>query len=426
MRTSTADARDWIPAGVSVLLLSVLAAGCQPREGRVQGVTVTDSGGVAVVRHDAASVRSAPHISLVEELRLGTMEGPEETQFFRISAADVSGDELYILDGGHSQVRVFRSDGTFRRSFGREGEGPGEFQRPSSLDVLGDTVVVQGRRLTLLDTEGSLLATGPGQVFGEDGYRTRAVPTPAGWLTEWYSRKAGTMERNVPFRETIEVRPVEPISGELGEAVFQYEMAEMRLAGEIGFYIGPFYQASPTHALGSDGRIYWTPGDAYRIDVRDGRDGHLIRRIEADFTAPAVTDAMVDEAIDYERERVADAPPGSEGEMYEAVIGARAALPVPDTRPLFGRMYASPSGRLLALRLDLDPDPLRSGDPSTWELFDVRGVLEGRITLQGGTNVLRLLDDALLVVEQDDLGVQTFVKYGLDGGAAEAPAPGGS
>jgi hypothetical protein len=342
------------------------------------------------------------------------LEGPEETQFYRLRGAEEVGGEFYILDGGNHEVRVFGPDGTFRRAFGRRGSGPGEFQNPSSLYVLGDTVIVQGRRLNLLDSAGEALATGPGRSFGEGGYLARTVPTARGWIGAWYTRRGEHAKPNEPFHETTSLHPVDPLTAELGPAFFEYDSPEWVLAGEISFYLEPFFQARPSSAIGSNGRVYYTPGDAYRIDVIDGIDGRLLRRIVSDFQSAPVSDALIDDAIANERERVRDAPPGSETAMFAKVVDKRIALPVPERLPVFGGFfYASPSGRLLVLREDLDEDPVRMGNPSVWDLFDADGRLQGRLTLPVGVLPLRLTDDALLARVRDELDVEYFVKYRL-------------
>ena len=147
------------------------------------------------------------------------------------------------------------------------------------------------------------------------------------------------------------------------------------------------------------------------VDVFDGETGKLISRIAGDLVLKPVSKDLIDDAIAVERERVRDAPTGSETELYARVIDDREALPVPPTLPVLGRMLASPSGWLLALRLDLDEDPVRAGDPATWDLFTPGGRLHGRLVLPPTTRVLGLTDDGILAVVLDELDVQSFVQY---------------
>lgn len=72
-------------------------------------------------------------------------QGPE--LFGRIS--DVEQDNrgrIFVVDYENKEVRVFSPEGAHRFTFGRAGEGPGEFQYPSQLELLDDgTLMVAGR-----------------------------------------------------------------------------------------------------------------------------------------------------------------------------------------------------------------------------------------------------------------------------------------
>src|ERR1051325_349587 len=55
--------------------------------------------------------------------------GAPETEFFRIRAAwRLNDGSVAVVDGGTSEIRVFSPRGVYRYSFGRTGEGPGEFR----------------------------------------------------------------------------------------------------------------------------------------------------------------------------------------------------------------------------------------------------------------------------------------------------------
>jgi len=372
---------------------------------------VSDSGGVTLVHFGESAIESAPPVALEEVVRIGTLEGPEETQFFQIVDAVEVGSEIYILDRGNHQVRVFATDGQFLREFGGEGDGPGEFRRPQALAFIRDTVSVIGTRLTILDRQGNVLATGPGRVFADTGYLSHTLATNKAWLGTWITQKFGQVPRGSPFRDIATVYIVDPLSAALGPSLFTYELAEARLAGEAGWHINPFFQASPMHAIGPDGNIYYTPGDTYRIDVIDGGTGQLVRRITGDLSLVPVTGELVERALQAERDQMADYPPGSEMAMYAAVIDQKAALESPSTLPVFGWMYASESGWLLALRQDLDEDPVNTGNESVWDLFDPDGQLRGRVRLSPEHRPLALTDDGLLAVLRDDMDVQSLVRY---------------
>jgi hypothetical protein len=96
------------------------------------------------------------------ETRIGSSaDGPGAFGFIRDFDADPSG-RIHVLDGQANEIRVFSRDGDFLRSFGRTGEGPGEFQRAAGIVVRsnGTTIVADPMlgRYTLFDSTGVVLS----------------------------------------------------------------------------------------------------------------------------------------------------------------------------------------------------------------------------------------------------------------------------
>ena len=71
----------------------------------------------------------------------------------------LAGEHLFTLDTRKKQVLVFSDTGKFVRAIGRDGRGPGEFMRPSNLDVIDDRLAVSqfSGRVSLFDTSGTFL-----------------------------------------------------------------------------------------------------------------------------------------------------------------------------------------------------------------------------------------------------------------------------
>ncbi len=87
-------------------------------------------------------------LCIVEDLRLGTLDGDSPELFGVITAISVSGQgDIAILDGQAREVRLFDREGAHLATFGRSGEGPGEFQGPTAVhfDPLGRIWVVDAR-----------------------------------------------------------------------------------------------------------------------------------------------------------------------------------------------------------------------------------------------------------------------------------------
>ena len=80
-----------------------------------------------------------PHLELTTDITIGIELGDTNYVFGQIVEAlqDENGDVL-ILDLSTMNVRKFSSVGEFTGSAGRQGTGPGEFQRPMGMAVLGN------------------------------------------------------------------------------------------------------------------------------------------------------------------------------------------------------------------------------------------------------------------------------------------------
>lgn len=64
---------------------------------------------------------------------------------------------LYVVDRNNAQVLVWNKDGSFKKAFGSQGEGPGEFRSPWRVKVANDQLYVLdgGRRIHILDLDGN-------------------------------------------------------------------------------------------------------------------------------------------------------------------------------------------------------------------------------------------------------------------------------
>lgn len=92
---------------------------------------------------------------------LGDVAAEDETVAFYMPAGialDSQGN-LYILDTGNHRVQKFSPDGRYLASFGRQGQGPGDFSFPDSIDIDGGGMVwvsdPNNQRIQVLSPEGA-------------------------------------------------------------------------------------------------------------------------------------------------------------------------------------------------------------------------------------------------------------------------------
>lgn len=94
--------------------------------------------------------------------------------------------DVYVADYGFKHVLAVAPDGTLRRTIGREGAGPGEFQMPYVVRASRDSVWVfdaGGDRVQVFDTAGAVARSyaldaptlGGGRDFREDGWLAATI-----------------------------------------------------------------------------------------------------------------------------------------------------------------------------------------------------------------------------------------------------------
>jgi len=105
-------------------------------------------------------------IRFKETLRIGTddPEAPDHQLYSQVAAATVGPDgTIYTVDARTGGVRVYDADGTFQRTIGERGQGPGAFRGASTMHVDADGRLLVAdpaqSRITAFSRTGELLDT---------------------------------------------------------------------------------------------------------------------------------------------------------------------------------------------------------------------------------------------------------------------------
>lgn len=100
---------------------------------------------------------------------------------------------LYVLDNQEQQVNAFSPDGKLLRSYGRKGQGPGEFQRISRIQIIRDTLWVADNNTTYVTgfdlTSGKFRTTTGTFPNGRGGQIMHIAFSPLG---QWMLSQTGT------------------------------------------------------------------------------------------------------------------------------------------------------------------------------------------------------------------------------------------
>jgi hypothetical protein len=427
-----------------VLVAILLVAACNRGDARGsdRGVQTTDSAGVQLV-HSLDATVDTTSVRLVETLRIGNVDGPEELQFHQVTGVvSDSAGRLFVTDNGTRAVRLFDADGRLIRTFGGRGIGPGEFERGiASLFRWRDTIHAAdiGRfSHSLFDTTGILLASFSTRL-PNGSVLLPVAGGPRGWYftdDSLFSRQGrdvpGTMTQASYLIVRLDPRLIAAAThsrvaaDSLIAPVVRYPAGRVfwRLGSEGGperFPLGntPFFEPARSRAVDARGFVYVAAGWPYRIDVYDPT-GALVRRMSRAHDSIPVADAMIDEILRRARAHYDTARAGNHMlESYEA----RAGFPRIGFVPVTGTLRVSPDGWLWVRRLDVDPDRVASewttGAPprsSYWDVFDPDGHFQHTVRFPPRFTLYDVRPSEVIGVQRDELDVQYVVRYSWQAG----------
>ena len=112
-----------------------------------------------------ASQDRPPNWDLIEDLRIGAVEGPNALSAVHRLTVDARGDRVYVPQEMSGRVRVFDArSGESLYAMGRSGEGPGEFRLIGVIGWTADTLYVTDfllARISYFSPDGDFYRTGP-------------------------------------------------------------------------------------------------------------------------------------------------------------------------------------------------------------------------------------------------------------------------
>ena len=390
-----------------------LAVACAPDASAPSGdfVTTFDTiGGVVRVSNtgDAPPARLLPVVSIGPKTLTET-GSPDEFGGVTSVALGPDGD-VFVADGRNFEVRVFGLDGAHRRTFGRQGEGPGEFQRIHSLAWAGDRLLTfdppQGR-IGQWSAEGEWLGhqrtqagvTGPRtvvrlfQVGPDELFRSAIggrIETPRGPALR--SLFVGLNSRDATGDTLVRLTP--PAGVPPSHIICQSE----RMISSFTIPFAPQFVQHP----GRGGVIYSALTSAYRISVTRNDGADTLRVIERALPAePVGDDEWASGTADFDEWQAEQ-----QGASCEPSGPTR-----PDTKPLIQGLFVAPDGKLWV-------EVIRTAG-NRWEVFDADGRLLGSVPRSPREEAIVPAfgpSDHLLTVRRDSLDLDHVEVWRFEAG----------
>jgi hypothetical protein len=319
-----------------ILAFCLLMFGCS------QGVTIQEEDGITVVRNpkNPVSVPSAPSaLSLEEDLRIGVLEGEDEYMFGFLRSVQVDDDEnIYVCDAEFIKIRVYDRNGRHLRSFGKEGEGPGEFAWPSRMylrPINRDLGILDGNnnRFCYYSLEGACLKE---INLGRYSAIFRAWPDSRGYTYGdiWDLEEGFSISKLVKFDPKFE-SPVATI-------------AELREKVALGEFNPISYRI--LCRVQPDDSVIWAKNLEYCFHVLNA-EGDLTRKISKDYDPVTIPQA--------EKKRI---------EEEWAREGRSSNLVFPEKYPPMYYFVSDDTGKIYVRTYEKDERGLFK-----WEVFDEEG-----------------------------------------------------
>ena len=303
---------------ISVLIgLSMLGPGCREKEAAWSG-KIEIVNGVTNVYNPVRPKLEDRSLVIDEDLSIGEDKGRPEYVFSGIGglAVDEQGN-IYAIDSREAVVRVFDQQGTYARTIGRKGQGPGETQYPVFVQV-----TAQGE-LAVYDYSVARML-----FYTLDGTYLRQKTTPRPVMPIGLDSRGGLIAQYILAPPPLGGKLILKLDRDYGS---EQELAREEMGKERGFDIGrPTYYA----ALSSSDMIVWGDSNQYDIYILNP-DGELVMRITKEFNPPNITS---DEENEY-RQKYAEPLKAGMTISFRGKWPAFSGLFVDDEGRIFVRTY---------------------------------------------------------------------------------------
>lgn len=388
---------------LSVCCVSVIALSCSSE------ARPTSFG--AFERHDSAGIEitesvrplwtdeSAWRVQPVPLLDLAATGSGGEHEFFRVrNAVRLPDGGIAVANAGTNEVRLFGVDGAFRAVMGREGQGPGEFQRLTSVRrYRGDSLVAfdyWSRRITVLSSTGELarvaslqglLRSNQLHVLGDGRFVVQ------GMSIEAMANARGRVRTPAP----LVLVSADGVASDTIAVPDGYE-SHMFDDGDAGVPLG-----RDAYVAVHDDLVYL--GDATELEFRVlGLDG-AVRVVRVPAYDLAVPEAERDSIRSQILSSMTNLPPA-----LRPVAEAMAAE-VPLRRPAYSGLVVDSEGFvwLAPFRERAYVPEGRSPQPRDWLVFAPGGEWLGRVRLPASFELHDAGQDYLLGSTRDELGVES-------------------
>lgn len=405
-------------AGLTVLLL---LTACLGEEGEWAG-TVTDSAGVAIVTNPPEGMwADGEGWTLEEELRIGSIEAEPEYQFGQIGARGIavgSDGRLYVLDAMAQEVRVFTPSGTYERTIGGPGSGPGEIGLGANFLLMGrgDTLLLPdlaNQRITWYADDGE--AFGSERLDITNGMPMVFAATASGAIV---GQIRPLSLPNRPAADSMDAIVLLSASGTPIDTLMRFESGKTFSFGGDRPEL-KIFSPEPAWDVTDQLDVLYGMNDEYRVSVY-GADGQLQRVVTKPFERTPVTESDQDLVLDFIMKAWRAA-----GLTQQQAQRAKSIVQFAKYYPAFGRVVAGPLGTIWVQEMQPPGEMteeerqnynfLEDAGSRYWDIFDDAGRYLGVLAFPNRFQPRIVRGDKVYGVWRDELDVQYVMRFGIRG-----------
>jgi hypothetical protein len=364
-------------------------------------------GDTTIVRTLAGSVWG-DSVRLVEELAIGVLEGADEYLFGRVGDLAVdAGGGIYVFDGQVPALRYYDANGSYVRTLGGSGEGPGEYRDAS----LGMAVRRSDGRVVMRDPRNMRL-----NVYNPDGSHSESWRVGSGLFTQ----QATALDDSDHMYLKILTGPPEP------NEPWPIALLHMDHRGQVLDTIVPPTLPNEPSGVSPFSKI-WSVSRAGGLLV-GVNDRYVIHHYRPDGTVLQIIREI--EPVAYAPEEKAEREARdawmirTQGQFLTSDLP-----PVPDVKPFFRSILVGEDGRVWIRRYSQaekgeavqasaqpgrePPPPTRWREPAVYDVFEADGSFLGSVRLPPRVSVSIVRGDHVWGVRRGEFDESYVVRFRL-------------
>lgn len=380
-----------------ILFLStfIMLVSCQKQEAEWKG-TIEEVNGVTVIKNPQEPFYGEDIFSLEEDLTIGEKER-EEYVFYR--ARDIEADSegnIYVLDIGDKQIKVYNKKGHFLRVISRKGQGPGELLSP--IDICldeRDLIYIsdsENNRISVFNKQGDFVNS---KNFKEVSVGKIIGVNPHGEITLITNKMSAKSDRNYLVLD-YSVNIYSP-GFELLENLHNLSIPIMQHFTKDGSILAlsvPF-QNKLCSTMDALGNVYLAESQDYSVQVFSP-EGELIRKILKECERNKVTKQDIE---NYVNEQYLE----DENERKFWLSTVKEEIRTPEYKPVFETFFFA-QNKLLVKRSES-----REKENSVLDVFDTEGRYIAKVPFKVRPRIWK--NNNLYTLEEDEEGYQVVKRY---------------